>query len=184
MTGHVKVSSAWKQLESIHVRVGGVWKQVSSASVRVAGTWKEWFVNTVLSGGNGGSVSRVDSSAPFNTSVLIRFNTDGSVETGTVINGGATAWSSAGDWIDPTAAISGNEEVRFTNLVQNIGSTDWTTEAAADDTWIGITTTRTWISNKTNSGSRDFDCDFEVRDTGAGLDTGTASYSFLILNTV
>lgn len=185
MDSHVKVSGAWKRTENIHVKVSSAWKQVQNAYVKVGGVWKQFYqlVVVVLSGGNGGTVNQGDGAGtPWDTIVGIRFNIDGSVETGTRKRGAAITWSAAGDWIDPTSAITGNEEVRFTNLVQNIDSTDWTVEAAIDDTWIGITTTRTWTSQKTNSGQRDFDCDFEVRDTGAGLGPTGSSYSFTMNN--
>lgn len=138
----------------------------------------------LLSGGSGGTVTQADVVAPYNSIVAIRFNEDGSIETGKSQNGAAITWSSAGNWITPTALISGNEEVRFTNLTQLEGSTDWTTEAAADDTWVAIAGgPRTFSSNKTDSGTRSFSCDFEVRDTVENRTTGTASYTFTIANT-
>jgi len=137
---------------------------------------------TVLSGGSGGTVSQTDPASTYDTTVGIRFNTDGTVEKGVSLDGAAISWSSAGNWIDPVGEITGTEEVRFTNLVINLGPGDWTTEAAPDDTFIGITETRTWLSNKTAAGDRDFDCDFEVQDSG--LDTGSSSYSFIIDNVI
>jgi hypothetical protein len=179
MDGHVKVSGAWKRINKMYVKVSGTWKEVQNAYVKTGGAWKQFFVNAVLSGGNGGSVIQGDGAAPYNTTVAIRFNTDGTVETGKSVNGAAITWSSAGNWIDPTSAITGTEDVRFTNF-NGAGGGDWTIEAAADDTWIGITTTRTWQMNSTVLESISFDCDFEVRDTG--LDTGSSSYTFTINN--
>lgn len=139
----------------------------------------------ILSGGSGGTVSQVDGVAPYDSNVAIRFNEDGTVETGKSQNGAAISWSSAGSWITPNSLVSGNEEVRFTNLSQISGSTDWTTEAAADDAWVAISGgPRVFSSNKSTSGTRSFSCDFEVRDTVENRTTGTASYTFTINNTV
>ena len=139
-------------------------------------------VTPFLSGGDGGTVQQIDGISPYDTTVGIRFNADGTIETGKSLNGAAITWSPAGNWINPAAAISGNEEVRFTNLIVNSGSGDWTTEAAADDTWIDITSTRTWLRNRTTVGTNDFDVDFQVRDTVIGLPTGSSFYSFIANN--
>ena len=138
-------------------------------------------IAAILSGGDGGSVNQGDGAAPYDTTVGIRFLTDGSVQTGKSVNGAAITWSDAGDWIDPLSLISGNEEVRFTNF-NGAGGGDWTVEAAADDTWIGITTTRVWTMQSTVFESISFTCDFEVRDTTAGWETGSSSYTFTINN--
>lgn len=180
MPGHINVSSVWKEVKKIHINVSGVWKEVEKAYINVSGVWKQFHVNTVLSGGNGGTVSQVDGAAPYDSTVGIRFNTDGTVETGTSLNGAGISWVSAGNWIDPVSEITGTEDVRFTNF-NGAGGGDWTTEAAADDTWIGITTTRTWLMNSTVLETISFTCDFEVRDTG--IDTGSSSYTFSITNT-
>lgn len=37
---HVKVSSAWKQVNGLHVKVSGSWKAVQNAYVKVSGSWK------------------------------------------------------------------------------------------------------------------------------------------------
>jgi hypothetical protein len=178
----INVAGTWKAIDNCEVNVGGAWKQVEEISINVGGVWKTAWVNTQLSGGTGGTVSQVDGLSPYNSTVAIRFNTDGTVETGTSLNGAAISWSSAGNWIDPVANISGNEEVRFTNF-NGAGGGDWTSEAAADDVWIGITTTRSWSMNSTVLETISFTCDFEVRDTGAGLDTGSSAYTFSITNT-
>lgn len=138
----------------------------------------------VLSGGDGGTVSQGDGIAPYNSTVSIRFNTDGTIETGKSVNGAATTWSPAGDWITPTGAASSDYDVRFTNF-NGAGGGDWSTEAAADDTWIDLGTLRLWTMNSTVEETISFTCDFEVRDGGgAPPGTGSSSYTFSITNTV
>lgn len=141
------------------------------------------YFPTLLSGGDGGTVSETDAVSTYDTTVSIRFNTDGTVETGKSTDGAAITWSSAGTWINDTTRISGNEDVRFTNF-NGAGGGDWTTEAAADDTWIAITTTRTWSMNSTVFETISFTCDFEVRDNGTGISTTASSYTFTINNIV
>ena len=137
-----------------------------------------------LDAGNGGTVTATDGSSPYNTFVGIRFLTTGAVEICENVDGGPS-WASHGSWISDVGQITGNEEVRFTNLVVNSGPGNWSTEAAADDTWIGITVTREWYNNRTTANTWDFDCDFEVRDTTvSGLATGSSSYSFILDNVV
>jgi hypothetical protein len=178
MPGHVRVSGSWRELNGIHVRVGGVWRAVTNGYVRVGGVWREFFSLVALGAGPGGTITRVDLVAPYNTSVGIRFNADGTIETLRVLNGILTP-TAAGNWIDPVSEITGTEEVRFTNF-NGAGGGDWTGEAAADDTWTGITTTQTWLMNSSSLEDISFTCDFEVRDTG--LDTASASYTFRVLN--
>ena len=137
----------------------------------------------ILSGGDGGTVQQLDAVSPYNSNVAIRFNTDGTIETGKSKDGAAITWSSAGDWITPTSEASGDYDVRFTNLNVTSGSGDWTSEAAADDTFIDLGTQRTWTNNRTTAQTSTFSCDFEVRDGGGAATTGSASYTFSISNT-
>lgn len=135
-----------------------------------------------LSGGSGGTVSETDAASPYNTTVGIRFNIDGTIETGKGKDGSVT-WSSSGNWI--TGDTPDNSySVRFTNLVQITGVGDWTTEAEADDNWIALVTAqRTWLMTVTNGIERHFSCDFEVRKTaGAPPTTAAAAYEFNIIN--
>ena len=140
-------------------------------------------INAVLDAGVGATVSQIDAVAPYDSTVAIRFNTDGTVETGKSANGDALSWSSAGTWIQPTSEASSDYEVRFTNLVVNTGSGDWTTEAAVDDAWVDLGTQRTWSNNRTTEQTSNFDCDFEVRAVAGGVPEGSDSYTFDIQNT-
>jgi hypothetical protein len=175
----INVAGTWKAIDNCEVNVGGAWKQVEEISINVGGVWKTAWVNAQLNAGNGGTVLATDLVTPWNSTVGIRFNTDGTVEKRQTTNGGTT-WTSHGTWIDPASAITGNEEVRFTNF-NGTGGGDWTSEAAADDTWVAISATRTWEMNETTSNSLSFTCDFEVRDTSTSRATGSQSYQFSIV---
>lgn len=133
-----------------------------------------------LDAGDGGTVQQVDGVAPYDTTVAIRFNTDGTVETGKQLNGGGISWTSAGRWHPETPGTPGNFDVRFTNF-DGSGGGDWTTEASADDVWVAISTTRTYTMNSTSAESINFDCTFETR--GEGAVQGSSDYTFSIVNT-
>lgn len=186
MDGHIKVGGSWKRISNIHTKVGGSWKAVNAAYIRVGGSWKQFFARALLDAGNGGTVSATDGTgSPYDTNVGIRFNADGSVETGTSINSSPISWVSAGSWIDPESASSDfNCSVRYTNRV-SAGGHDFTAKAANEDSWIALTSTRTWVWNRTTllaSGNNNFDCDFEVKDDGGSLATATRAWTFQIEN--
>jgi hypothetical protein len=52
MASGIKISGAWKDLDSIWIKVGGVWKQ-TTPYLRVSGAWKQ----ILTSGSGGGSAS-------------------------------------------------------------------------------------------------------------------------------
>ncbi len=135
----------------------------------------------LLFGGDGGTVSRIDGVAPYNTIVGVRFNTNGTVETGKRINGAAITWTAAGEWIDPNGEADNSYSVRYTNQV---GTPDFTVKAAIEDTWISLVDgVRTWTMQSTVEETISFTCDFEVRKTaGAPPNTGSSGYTFQIQN--
>ena len=126
-----------------------------------------------LDGGNGVTVSANDGVSPYNSTVGIRFNTDGTVETGSRINGAAIAWVNGGVWIDPLYVADSSFSVRFTNF-DGSGGGDWTSEAAADDVWVNLSGQLTWLFTSTILGTDSFSVDWEVRKT-AGAPPATAS---------
>ena len=137
----------------------------------------------VLGAGAGGTVSQTDDVSPYNTTVGIRFNTDGTIETGKSLNGAAVTWTNVGNWITPTSSATNDYDVRFTSF-NGTGGGDWTTEAAIDDTWISLVdSVRTWLMVSTILADISFTCAFEVRD-GGGAPPATASsnYTFSITN--
>lgn len=45
MSGHVKISGAWKTVAGVSTRVGGAWKIVQSGYTKIGGAWKQWYAN-------------------------------------------------------------------------------------------------------------------------------------------
>lgn len=133
---------------------------------------------TQLDAGNGGTISETDVSSPFDTRVGVRFNPNGSVESLSESNGNI-AWTPHGSWIRPNSAASANFSVRYTNRV---GTEDFTSKAAAEDTFINLGSIRTYIWNETVSVNDSFQCDFEVQDDVGSLATASVSYNFQITN--
>ena len=142
------------------------------------------YKDGVLSVGTGGFTAQLDPVAPYDTTVAIRFNADGTVETGKEINGGGISWTSSGVWIDDASKITGNEEVRVTNVNVTSGTGDFTLQTTADDVWGDISVGPSFESNKTDGGTRIFAADFEVRDTSTGDAAGPREYTFQIINVV
>ena len=136
-----------------------------------------------LSAGAGGAILASDAGTPHDSTVAIRFNTDGTIETGTSVDGAAISWSSAGNWITPTNRASSDYDVRYTNLTNNPPT--FTTEAAAEDVWVDLGTQRHWEWNLTTTLVDSFQADFEVRDGGgAPPSTASATWTFSIVNEV
>lgn len=135
-------------------------------------------VETTLNAGPGGTKQKLDPNSPWNSSVSIRFKTDGTIE----IDVGA-GYVDVGDWITPVDRADNAYDVRFTNF-NGAGGGDWTSEAAADNVWVDLGTTRTWTMASAVEESISFTCDFEVRDGGgAPPATDSSSYTFNIENT-
>ena len=184
MTVHTKVSGTWKEVTGISVNVASTWKTVNSGWTNVSGVWKQFFGTgtELLAAGNGGQVYTTDDLTPWDASVGIRFNTDGTVDAGTETEGGGMVWVSWGNWI-VGGTPSSDYSVRYTNLSILSGSA-WDVEAEVEDTWIDLGTQRIWTANRGAVGQDRFTCDFEVRITaGAPPATATESYEFWIENT-
>ena len=179
----VRFGGTWRSLTNVEVRLSGSWRDCDTVEVKSGGVWRQVFQKLTLGAGPGGTVDVLDGVSPYNSNVGIRFNTDGTVDTGESTNGGII-WTETGTWINPTSEADSTYDVRFTNLSQTQGSGDWNAEAAADDVWIAISSTRTWTANSTIVTVRRWTCDFEVRKNGgAPPTTGSASYTFGIENT-
>jgi hypothetical protein len=174
-----------REIKGVWVNDAGVLREIQTAWVNDSGTLRQIYQVITLGGGDGGTIEQADAVSTYDTTVAIRFNTDGTIETGLSEDGAAITWSSAGDWIDPNAGASADYDVRFTNF-NGAGGGDWTAEAAADDAWIAlVTASRLWSMNSTVQESISFTADFEVRDgSGAPPVTGSASYTFSITNTL
>ena len=124
-----------------------------------------------------------DITCPCASTVGIRFNTDGTIETGFTVDSGPISWTAAGDWITPTTSANNRYDVRFTNF-NGAGGGDWSTEAAADDVWISLVDSqRLWDMFTSSEETITFVTDFEVRDgDGAPPATDTVEYTFTITN--
>jgi hypothetical protein len=140
-----------------------------------------------LDAGTGGTIFGVDGSGgPYNTTVGLRFNTDGTVEKGFKKQSDPLAWSAAGRWYNPGAPGDSTEfRVRYTNLVDNgPGLDDWTSGAAVD-VWTVIASSVTWLATDTttNGSGGDFTATFQVEDTLARYATGSSVWTVDIENT-
>ncbi len=133
---------------------------------------------------SGESITAIDGVAPYNTTVAIRFNSDGTVDVREDLDG-VTTWSqidAASDWIIPNeAGVSEAYDVGFTNLNTG-GGGDFDTEAAAEDAFTVISGNPIWSYTSTiEQAPSSFTCDFRIRNASAVV-LSTGSFTFSIEN--
>jgi hypothetical protein len=124
----------------------------------------------LLSTGKSGQVNldghTVDSDLQAATAhVGIRFNADGTVQM-TIAD--ANTWvqiDAAADWITPNDAADSSYELRYTNAVGDI----FTTESSAEDVWVDLSVDRFYRIARVPTGTDTVTCDFEIRLGGSTL---------------
>jgi hypothetical protein len=102
--------------------------------------------------------------------VGIRFNADGTVEN-TLAD--ANSWvqiDAATDWIIPNESAPGTYEIRYTNRVGDI----FTSESTVEDAWGALSTGQTYRISRVQVGTDTVTCDFEIRLGGTTI--ATAEY--------
>lgn len=133
---HIKVSAAWKAIDSAYVKVGGAWKTVDNVYVKVAGAWKQAWQNAVYSLSNIGNYS--DTAAATQTySVRLWFRTDATVDV--VRNIGGTT-NDVETFVIPTSLATGLY-IRCTQTVGtalNLGDTLSTFHALSTQRSFGL----------------------------------------------
>lgn len=173
-----------REFAGIFSNDNGNLRDFQSAFINDNGTLREVFRKLLLSAGSGGSIDASDGLAPYDSTVGIRFNVDGTVELGSSIDGAAISWIPAGQWITPLSAASGNFSVRYENLV-SAGGHDFTSGLPIN-TAGALGSVRTWTWNRTTAlglPNNDFSADFRVMDDVGSTPDGIASYTFSIDNT-
>jgi hypothetical protein len=160
---------------------------VDATIVRASAAGYESISVLTLDGGSGGAHFVFDGSGgPWSTNLAVRFNTDGTVERGKSIGGAIIAWTASGNWITGGAFTASEYDVRFTNWADTGGgaSENFDTKPVADDSWISLSSNRTWQKNSTTEDILNWTGDFEVRkNAGAPPATGSSSWSFELENT-
>lgn len=110
MTGHVKVSGAWKELARPFVKVAGAWKGVDAAYVKVGGAWKSFFENLTVAADTT-SVSKLRATGSLDVYALLAYNADGYEYNNTPFSSGTannqlSTWLEAGSssdvWVERT----------------------------------------------------------------------------------
>ena len=160
---------------------------VDATIVRASAAGYESIGALTLDGGSGGSHTVLDGVAPYDTGLAIRFKTDGTVEKGKYTNGDAMSWVAAGNWITGGAFTASEYDVRFTNwaAVTGGGLANWVTKPIADDSWISLSSERSWVRAATTGIELEWTGDYEVRKSaGAPPATGSSSWTFTLDNIV
>lgn len=140
---HLKISSAWKPIDSAYVKISGAWKTVKKIHVKISGAWKVAWTNWVVTLSGGGHTS-FGNPPP---TVGVQFRSDGKVYT----NAGSQIAAST-DWVIPNTAVSeASFVIRFTQISSDpnwsysggIGTPD-------GSTWYALTSIRTVSGKSTN----------------------------------
>lgn len=109
MSGHIKASGAWKQVNGLHVKAGGAWKGVNKGYVRAGGVWKEFYSS---------AVSLMDIIAAQGLTSGLQLCLDA---------GAAVSYSSGQKWLD----LSGNGQDFFRGADGSATATDPTFNGSA-----------------------------------------------------
>ena len=116
------------------------------------------------------------------TTSTFRFNTDGTLDEGSQINGAGISYvqvDAATDWIIPNSLASSDYQVRVVNIVGDA----FTAEAAAENTWIDLGSAREWtLVHADVAGTDTVNFDFELRVGGAGGATASAAFELRVTN--
>ena len=135
---------------------------------------------TIKSGGIHGQVTLSGETLTRNDEsvVGVRFNADGTVDS--LLDGSYAQIDNATDWIIPNNAAPGLYQVRVTSVTETDSSGNgWQAAAAANDTWIALTSNRLWAvvaAGPTGADSGGMDFNVEIR-FGAGPVVATGAYS-------
>lgn len=81
-------------------------------------------------------------------------------------------YTQIGDWLTPNGIGGAAFDIRFTGLTGDA----FTTEAAAEDAWVDLSTNREWLLYEVGGGILFNTVTFEIRTGSTTFDTG--SYSF------
>lgn len=132
------------------------------------------------------SANAVDSSsASYDSTASLRFNTDGNVEGAGAIDGAALSYSTKYQFCIP-ASVASLYEVRVTNVDHNAGTnpgSGWSTTPGADGTWFALSGIRTWSTNETAAGSYDTTATVEIGFAGKSTALASATWTWSIENT-
>lgn len=100
-----------------------------------------------------------DATGPVTTSV--RFNSDGTVDKDSNIDG----VGARGSWFSgaPRTGVGSGYEIRSLSAGASGG---WFSAAEVDDTWVALSSNRTWTARRTTSGVETVVRTFEIRRVG------------------
>jgi hypothetical protein len=169
--------SAWEDVADIKRWTGSAWESINAVSRWSGSAWEQiWPSFTVTLSGE--TVTDYHSPLPGTATAGIRFNTDGTVDK--LVDGAYSQIDSGTDWIIPNVDADSTFDVRCTNIT----SGSWTSEAAAEDTWISLSANREWyVFTNGIPSTQACTCTFEIRkDGGAVLDSATYTCTATVEN--
>ena len=183
MSKYVKISGAWKEIDTAYVKVSSAWKEVDNIYVKISGAWKEVWANLVFALTTE-TEHQTDAVAPYDSTVSIRVDADGGIYTAASANGGGLSYSQTQDWLLP-GTDAADYECRVTSVDHNAGvdaGSGWSLSPGADGSWFALTSDRTWEINETAAGDYDTTATMEIRHA-TDLNSVSATFTWSILNT-
>ena len=118
---------------------------------------------------NNGTITDIDFVSPFSASVLLTYESDGTIST--FLTQGSDNADSLGNWIDPLSSAPGTYEIKAT---LNSGSLS----SGTTGTWLALTSDRSWSVSRSTTGTTTANLTIEIRDNGGPtLDSGTVIIS-------
>lgn len=118
---------------------------------------------------NSGTVTDIDFISPFSASVLLTYESDGTIST--FLTQGSDNADALGNWIDPLSSAPGNYEIKAT-------LSSGTLTSGVTGTWLALTSDRSWSVSRSTTGTTSATLTIEIRDDGGPtLDSGTVTIS-------
>ena len=160
--------SAWKNVTNLRVGVSSAWKQAQSVWVGVGGLWKKaWdYLNAdaiaVFASDFDGLAGPVNATGVYDSNGTVR-----------KIEGGAT--TSLGTWL----LVGNNSD--FEIYLSGTGNTP---SGSALNTWLPLSTTRSWYLDLPGSGSESFSGTIQIRRASDQVVVDTASFGLNIESTL
>jgi hypothetical protein len=163
MTSSIKVgvSGAWKDVPSVSIGVGGAWKSVANAWIGVGGAWKKFYTSlgSQILAQNISALHQTTS--PSDATAVVSFTSAGAA----AATGVATP-----DWTWLLTGSAGDYEIFVT------GTGDTPTGSALD-TWLALSSNRTWTLTETAVGTKSFSGTYKLRRASDSVETDAKTFA-------
>lgn len=161
---HVRVSGTWQEVDEIHARVSGTWQEVDEGWVKVSGTWQQFYAAFTV------TLDSIYTASAFNgaggdSAAGVRVKRDGNISVaendgGTALSYTADVGGTPNEWADPPSATIG--DAYHVRMLRTSG----TLTAGTDNTWLALTSDRTFENTQTGLGTLAWVGVMQISDDG------------------